>query len=83
MILHTVWYNNFCNNIFGEYYHHTPEPDPEHMSDENRERSLKLIEYWYQNKWEQLIRTCTQCNSPSPQAIPKDLWPSIEVVPKL
>lgn len=84
MILHTVWYHTFCNEIFGEYYHHTPEPDSEHMSESNRERSLKLVKYWFGNIWEELIRTCTQCKGPVAHiGRNRDLSPSPETLPIL
>lgn len=82
MILHTLWYHEFCQTIIGEYYHHTPEPDPSHMSEENRERSLKLVDYWYHNTWETLIRTCTQCKGPGP-SISAELEPNKDSLPKL
>ena len=43
MILHTQWYQQFCLDTFGAYYHHTPEPEQNLISEENRKRSLALI----------------------------------------
>ncbi|MBL8298081.1 MAG: hypothetical protein JNN30_06975 [Rhodanobacteraceae bacterium] len=45
MILHTQWYHKFCMDTFGQYYHHTPEPDQSLISGENRQRSLELIKH--------------------------------------
>lgn len=64
MILHTQWYIKFCDEVFGSYYHHTPEPDPANMSQQNRDRTQKLAEYWFGAKWPNLVRTCTQCRGP-------------------
>ncbi|MGA9867002.1 MAG: hypothetical protein WBQ75_11255 [Acetobacteraceae bacterium] len=64
MILHTQWYAKFCDDVFGSYYHHTPEPDPAHMNQANRDRSVKLADYWFGTKWANLVRTCTQCRGP-------------------
>jgi hypothetical protein len=63
MILHTVWYIKLCDDVFGSYYHHTPEPNPDNMSRENRERSIKLGKYWFGTEWRNLVKTCTQCKS--------------------
>jgi len=64
MILHTQWYEKFCFDIFGAYYHHTPEPDQNLINKQNRERSLALIKHWYGNFWDDLVETCTQCKGP-------------------
>lgn len=64
MILHTKWYMEFCLAIFGQYYHHTPEPDRKLISKKNRERSLGLMQHWYGYTWDSLVDTCTQCKGP-------------------
>lgn len=76
MILHTQWYSRFCSDIFGEYYHHTPEPDPELVNAENRNRSLGLVEHWFGYRWESLVETCTQCKGPFLRIENQDLQPS-------
>lgn len=76
MILHTQWYQKFCLDIFGQYYHHTPEPDQSLLSKENRERTLGLIEHWYGYKWESLVRTCTQCKGPYSALVFEGLEPA-------
>ncbi|QWT14556.1 hypothetical protein [Sphingobium xenophagum] len=65
MILHTVWYSDFCQSVFGQFYHHTPEPDPAHISEENRERTKRLVDYWFATEWNNLVLTCTQCRGPA------------------
>ncbi|MGE3335518.1 MAG: hypothetical protein AB7I36_17885 [Rhodospirillaceae bacterium] len=65
MILHTVWYTKFCKSVFGGYFDHTPEPDPDHLNQRNRERTVKVVSYWYGSKWPKLVKTCTQCNHPT------------------
>lgn len=64
MILHTRFYIDFCNAIFGAYYHHTPEPDANSLNDENRRRTLQLMPYWFGTQWNNLVKTCTQCKGP-------------------
>jgi hypothetical protein len=76
MILHTQWYQKFCSDIFGQYYHHTPEPDQDLVSEDNRRRSLELIQYWYGYRWESLVRTCTQCKGPITGIVAEGLEPS-------
>lgn len=76
MILHTQWYQRFCLDIFGQYYHHTPEPDHSLISEENRQRSLALIQHWYGYTWQSLVRTCTQCKGPFSAFMFQGLEPS-------
>lgn len=64
LILHTQFYNDFCQRIFGAYYHHTPEPDPKLVNKANRAQSTMLFKYWYEADWKNLVRTCTQCKGP-------------------
>jgi hypothetical protein len=64
MILHSRFYVDFCESMFQGYYHHTPEPDDGALSIENRERSLKLIKYWFGTEWGSVVQTCTQCRGP-------------------
>ncbi|MDN8617193.1 glycine-rich domain-containing protein [Variovorax ginsengisoli] len=80
MILHTQWYQKFCMKMFGDYYHHTPEPDKDLVSKENRMRSLRLIEHWYGYPWQDLVKTCTQCRGPyKPRTkVARELAPSKE-----
>lgn len=78
MILHTKFYNEFCQKIFGTYYHHTPEPDETLVSEENRRRSLALIPYWFGTEWGTLVRTCTQCRGPF---LSTSLRPAAETLP--
>lgn len=80
MILHTQWYAKFCDDVFGSFYHHTPEPDPDHLSLENRERTLRLAEYWYGFQWKHLVLTCTQSQGPIPINL-KHLAPTTEAMP--
>lgn len=76
MILHTQWYHKFCLDTFGQYYHHTPEPDQSLISEENRQRSLGLIQHWYGYTWESLVKTCTQCKGPYSALVFQGLEPA-------
>ena len=83
MILHTVWYHKFCSDMFGSYYHHTPAPDPNHISTENREKSKELMAYWFGEPWDFIVMTCTQCNHPTPGGFALELRPDPSTLPKL
>jgi len=76
MILHTQWYHKFCMDTFGQYYHHTPEPDQSLISEENRQRSLELIKHWYGYEWKSVVMTCTQCKGPYSALVFQGLEPS-------
>ncbi len=76
MILHTQWYHKFCLEMFGQYYHHTPEPDQSLISEENRKRSMELIEHWYGYAWKSVVLTCTQCTGPGSGTVFQGLEPS-------
>lgn len=82
-ILHTQWYGRFCQDMFGSFYHHTPEPSPDNVNQRNRDRSLELIKYWYGQEWEHLVRTCTQSKGPVPTIDNIGLSPSREVIPAI
>jgi hypothetical protein len=79
MILHTRFYIDFCDQIFGEYYHHMPEPDANALNEENRNRTLKLMPYWFGDTWKSVVKTCTQCRGPYVVSI---LQPASDVLPK-
>jgi len=84
MILHTMWYVQFCDDIFSEYYHHTPEPDQKHLNQANRQRSRDLIKHWYADSWDFIIMTCTQCRGPYKQmAALAAFAPAPAVLPKI
>ncbi len=76
MILHTLWYARFCEDIFGEFYHHTPEPDPKNMSATNRARTTQLVAHWFGAEAGQLVLTCTQCRGPRKVAVSTSLFPA-------
>jgi hypothetical protein len=78
MILHTQWYHQFCLDTFGQYYHHTPEPDQSFLSEENRNRSLQLIKHWFGYSWASLVVTCTQCRGPYSSLVFQGLEPAEE-----
>jgi hypothetical protein len=75
MILSTRWYMDFCDAIFGKYYHHTPEPSKEALNTENRQRSLEVVKHWFGYEWENLVTTCTQCKGPYEPESFRDLRP--------
>ena len=85
MILNTSWYERFCNDVFGAYYHHTPVADPRTMNDDARLRSKAIVIYWYGKKWKELVKTCTQCRGP--KAVVKDkfdkLKPALDRLPNV
>lgn len=63
MILHTQWYHKFCDDTYGFFLHHTPEPKGQQPDLVNRDRSIELARQWYGKDWTDLVRTCTQCRS--------------------
>jgi hypothetical protein len=83
MILHTQWYCKFCDDIFGTYYHHTPEPDASHLNQQNRDRSEKLMQYWFQESWDKMVDTCTQCSGPTEPGIPGHFAPDSTTLPNI
>lgn len=80
MILHTQWYSNFCEAIYGGYYHHTPDPDCGPENEKAKIRTAALARYWFDREWGELVRTCTQCSGP---VIPSMLRPNPETLPRL
>ena len=64
MILNTQFYHSFCRDIFGDYYHHTPEPNANTINANNRNRTQQLVNYWFGTTWHSLVLTCTQCRGP-------------------
>ena len=62
MILHTQWYHAFCEETYGFYLHHTPEPRNKTPDLLNRNRTAELGKVWFGVNWSDLVRTCTQCN---------------------
>ncbi|MBV1911861.1 MAG: hypothetical protein KUG78_21385 [Kangiellaceae bacterium] len=65
MILHTQWYSHFCEETYGFFLHHTPEPKGAKADMVNRDRSIQLAKLWFGKDWSNLVRTCTQCRGPS------------------
>jgi hypothetical protein len=80
MILHSKWYEKFCNSIFKTFYHHTPEPDPIKLNQANRDRTKAVAEYWFGTPFTSMVRTCTQCKGP---ITPVDLRPALEMMPRI
>ena len=62
MVMHTRWYHAFCDLIFGEYYHHEPEPAGASLDHERRERSVASMVRWFGDRpGFGLIMDCRRC----------------------
>jgi len=62
MVMHTRWYHAFCDLIFGEYYHHMPEPAGAALDEERRERSVVAASLWFgERRGFDMIMNCRRC----------------------
>jgi hypothetical protein len=76
MILNTEWYIKFCDDVFGLYCHHILiDPTEETLKD--RERSAKLVHYWFGITWVNFLPRCSNQGravylgiAPEPQTMP-------------
>lgn len=47
LVLRTKWYQHLCESVFGDFIHHNPDPPVGTMSNENRDRTVEKLQYWF------------------------------------